>query len=195
MKSSSSYISEVFSTTELAKLKYIKLAFLYESSKFLVMFFLFSFLGYRNEYLISTAFLLTIRNFYGGIHLKHYISCFSFTLIFFISVMFLSESITFNHITQQWLIFAALIIAAIIGPITSSNRPSLSRRKKGFYNLCGSILLSFYFLLFVILKEFPYRNYCFWVITLQTSQLIVANFLQKGVLYESIKKKSLKSCM
>lgn len=60
MKTSGSYISEEFSKTELEKLKYIKLAFFYESSKFLVMFSLFSFLGYRNEYLISTAFLLSV---------------------------------------------------------------------------------------------------------------------------------------
>lgn len=195
MKFLSLYINESFSTTEIEKLKYLKLSFLYESSKFLVMLFLFSLLGYMNEYLASTAILLTIRNFYGGIHLKHYISCFSFTLFFFMCVVYFSETITLNHAIQQGIIFFALIVSAIIGPVTSTNRPSLPDRQKGIYNLCGTIFLFLYFLAFVLLKEFPYRNYCFWVITLQTLQLIVAKFLQKGVLYENIKKKSAKNRM
>lgn len=171
---------ENFSPREIELLRYFYLCFLYESSKFIIMFVFFSLFHLQIEFCIEVFVLLSIRSFYGGIHFEHYSSCFAFTLIFFGIGLLLSESAYLNNGSQICILFFCLIVSWTIKPITSKNRPKLSHRQEMRYHFLGMLLLFIYLLLFITLKTFPYKNICFWVIVLQTTQLVVARIFQKG---------------
>lgn len=169
-----------FSEFELAKLKYIYLCFLHEGSKFVLMLLIFSITKMQQEYLLALVVLLSIRNFSGGIHLKTYFGCLVFTFSFLLLTIIFSENIVFNYSMQNLILFFSILAMAAIGPITSSNRPALTQKQNIVYRSIGCTMLTFYFILFVAMKTFPYRNLCFWVIVFQILQLVVAKILKKG---------------
>ena len=57
---------------EKARIHYLFLCLFSEGSKFLIMYIIFHALHMTGEYLITLFVLLSVRNFSGGIHLKHY---------------------------------------------------------------------------------------------------------------------------
>lgn len=168
-----------FSTEEITLLHYFLLCFIYEISKFIIMFIFFSLFHIQGQFCAAVLVLLSIRNFYGGVHFNHYSTCFGFTFIFFATSLVLNEYIYFNNTIQVYIIMLCLIISYIISPITSTNRPKLSHKLENNFHLAGKIIISIYAILFITLKTFPCRNICFWVIVLQTLQLLAAQQIKK----------------
>lgn len=169
-----------FTTEEIAKLRYLYLVLIYETSKFIFMFIFFAYFQRYKEYCICILVLLSVRNFFGGLHFQSYISCFFFTFFFVSSGLVLSKTVVLPAEYQELILLLAILFCHKIGPITSSNRPELSEKQRKVYGTCGIIVLTGYLILFITLRTFPGRNICFWVIVLQTLQLIAAKFYRKG---------------
>lgn len=174
------HLETVFTPYEVELIHYFFLCIAYEGSKFIIMLFFFWTLHLQNEFLTEIFVLPTLRNFYGGIHFKHYLSCFAFTFSFIATGLLLAHYVFLNNATQIIMLLLALIISCIIKPIASSNRPPLSEKQETIYHICGIVILLLHVLCFIFCKTFPYRNVCFWVIVLHTLQLIVAKTLAKG---------------
>lgn len=174
------HLKTVFTTYEIELLRYVFLCIAYEGSKFIIMLFLFMTLHLQNEFLTEIFVLLTLRNFYGGLHFKHYISCFAFTFCFIATGLLLAHYVFLNKTAQMIMLLLALVTSCIIRPIASSSRPPLSKKQENIYQLCGISILLLHIIFFISCKTFPYRNICFWVIVLHTLQLIVAKTFMKG---------------
>lgn len=174
------HLKTVFTPYELKLLRYFYLCIAYEGSKFIIMLFFFWTLQLQNEFLTEIFVLLTLRNFYGGIHFKHYLSCFAFTFSFIATGLLLAHYFFLNNAAQIVILLLSLIISCIIKPVTSSNRPPLSEKQEAIYHICGISILLLHIAFFISCKTFPYRNICFWVIVLHTLQLIVAKTFTKG---------------
>jgi len=174
------HLKTVFTPYELELLRYFYLCIAYEGSKFIVMLFFFRTLHLQNEFLTEIFVLLTLRNFYGGIHFKHYLSCFAFTFGFIATGQLLAQYYYLSNVTQIIILLLAFIILCIIKPIASSNRPPLSEKQETIYHICGISILLLHIGFFISYKTFPYRNICFGVIVLHTLQLIVAKSFMKG---------------
>lgn len=173
------FLSENFSERELAIIRYLLLCLLYEGSKFICLFALFTSIGMQKEYLIAVVILLSIRNFLGGIHLNHYISCFLFTLIFMSISILLGRYLALEYILQNIILIVMIGISFICGPVTSTNHSALTPHLRNIYKSLGCFVLSGYFILFICKETFIYRNLCFWVIVLQTLQLTVAKYSER----------------
>lgn len=174
------HLETAFTPFEVDLIHYFSLCIAYEGSKFIIMLFCFWSLHLQNEFLTEIFVLLTLRNFYGGIHFKHYLSCFAFTFGFIATGLLLAHFIFINNVAQIIILLLTLVISCIIKPITSSNRPALSEKQQTIYHICGISVLLLHIICFILYKTFPYRNIYFWVIVLHTLQLIAAKSFKKG---------------
>ena len=82
MEAIKKHLKKTFTSYQLELLRYLYLCITYEGSKFLILLIFFSFFHLGVEFCMEVLFLLALRNFFGGLHFNHYISCFAFTLAF-----------------------------------------------------------------------------------------------------------------
>lgn len=174
------HIKNTFTPYEIAMLKYFYLCIVYDGSKFCILLIFFSFFHLFKDFCMCIVFLLSLRNFWGGLHFKHYMSCFAFTFAFTGAGIALSNLVVLDNRLEICLLIVTIAVSAVIAPVTSQSRPALSKKQSCIYHCCGLAVLLFYFVLFLVNPTFSYRNLCFWVILLQTLQLIAAKLLMKG---------------
>lgn len=172
-----------FTDVEMQKLSYTFYVFVYEISKFLILGIAFSLLGLWHEYVISLLALMPVRVFSGGIHFNHYYSCFLFTASFFV-VAVLMNAVSLPYPAQPAVMLLCAGVTYFIGPVTSKKRPPIQFGRYQAFRLVSTGLLLLWFLWFVFVRKFPYQNICFWILFLQTIQLICAKLARKGDIYE-----------
>lgn len=184
-KDISPYLSREFHFTELeiARIRYVVISFLSETSKLAFLFTAFSLMNRQKELLAAILVLLSIRNFTGGIHLSHYLSCLLFTFSFLLGAVGLSE-FCFPPLWIQILCLAAGIpVIAIIGPVSSDRRPAPSAKKSNIFRIIACMVLLVYILLLLNVRYLPFRNLIFWVSTLQILQLVAAKLIKERKKY------------
>ncbi|MCM1236397.1 MAG: accessory gene regulator B family protein [Ruminococcus flavefaciens] len=174
------HLKNTFTSYELELLRYLYLCIAYDGSKFLILLIFFNLFHLGREFCMGILFLLSLRNFFGGLHFNHYTSCFAFTFAFSSAGIALSHLVLLDKQLQTGLLLIIVLVSANIKPVVSANRPPLSVRQEKIYHACGMTVLLIYFVLFLTLQTFPYRNICFWVIILQTLQLVAAKLSTKG---------------
>ena len=166
-----------FTDYQIAQLKYLFLTIFSEISKFLIIGLFF--LDNIKLYICTILLFLILRSNNGGLHCKTYLSCFVVSLSYiFLSIRVLPLIPTFK-VLQMLTLLLCIIITYHIGPIVSSYRPipteSVCRRQK---NKLFMIIFIFLITLY-ILPENPYTTTGYWVIILNTCQLILAKLLKK----------------
>lgn len=180
-KDISPYLSREFHFTELeiARIRYVIISFISETSKLAVLFTVFSLMNRQKELLAAILVLLSIRNFTGGIHLSHYLSCLLFTFSFLLSAVGLAE-LCFPPLWIQVLSLAAgILIVGVIGPVSSDRRPAPSKKKGNIFRLIACMVLLVYILLLLNVRYLPFRNLIFWVSILQILQLVAAKLIKE----------------
>ncbi len=167
-----------YSDYEIALLRYFFEATFYDFSKLILMGIFFCYTGYLSEYLAAAITLILLRTSIGGLHFKTYLGCFVFTFAFFILGVIYLPLAEFDKLTILILLFFCIIVSNYIGPITSSYRKTpdgilIQKCKKD-----ASIFIFFYCLLVFIIPLNKYIITGFWVIILQTFQLMIAFILK-----------------
>ncbi len=175
------YIQEnmEYSDYEIAMLKYQLTAFSYDISKLVIMAILFFFLDLFPQYCIAVITLLLLRTTTGGLHFKTYIGCLLFTLCFFITAVSILPQFKIHQLTIIILLYICILIVNIIGPITSNYRPIPNGIliKKCKRNAGNFIFLYSLFTIIIPLNQYIITG--FWVIILQTLQLVFAYIHKK----------------
>lgn len=180
-KDISPYLSREFHFTELeiARIRYVIISFISETSKLAVLFTAFSLMNRQKELLAAILVLLSIRNFTGGIHLSHYLSCLLFTFSFLLGAVELAE-LCFPPLWIQILCLAAgILIVGVIGPVSSDRRPAPSKKKGNIFRIIACMVLLVYILLLLNVRYLPFRNLIFWVSILQILQLAAAKLIKE----------------
>lgn len=172
-----------FTDFEMQKMNYTISVISYEFSKFIILGIAFAVLGLFPEYAVLMLTLIPIRAFSGGIHFDHYYSCFLFTSLFFALPVLLS-GIVLPHPIQLAVLLVCAVITYFIGPVTSKKRPPIQYARYQVFRRISTGLLLVWFFIFAFVGAFPYENLCFWIIALQTIQLICAKIARKGDIYE-----------
>ncbi len=175
-----------FSDLEMQQMKYTLSVLNYELTKFILLGIVASIFGLFAEYAAAMLVLLPIRIFSGGIHFNHYSSCLLFTGLFF-AVPILLRDVAVPYGVQLFALLVCLFITYLTGPVTAEKRRPITYEKYCRFRLISSGLVLMWFLIFAIVKVFPYQNICFWMITLQSIQLLCAKFARKGEIYEKVK--------
>lgn len=180
-KDISPYLSREFHFTELeiARIRYVIISFISETSKLAVLFTAFSLMNRQKELLAAILVLLSIRNFTGGIHLSHYLYCLLFTFSFLLGAVGLAE-LCFPPLWIQILCLAAgILIVGVIGPVSSDRRPAPSKKKGNIFRIIACMVLLVYILLLLNVRYLPFRNLIFWVSILQILQLAAAKLIKE----------------
>lgn len=180
-KDISPYLSREFHFTELeiARIRYVIISFISETSKLAVLFTAFSLMNRQKELLAAILVLLSIRNFTGGIHLSHYLSCLLFTFSFLLCAVGLAE-LCFPSLWIQILCLAVgILIVGVIGPVSSDRRPAPSKKKGNIFRIIACMVLLVYILLLLNVRYLPFRNLIFWVSILQILQLAAAKLIKE----------------
>ena len=170
---------------EIKLLKYYILCFFYEISKFLVMLAIFTYLHLTIDYLVVIIALCALRHNIGGIHFKHYWSCFIFSLFFITSIIICSKLIIVYDIVQNITVILCILSTFYIGPIQSEARPPLNKKHFVQYRNTACLILVLFLILVISLKSFTYKNLIYWVIVFQTLQLIAAKIRERRKKYET----------
>lgn len=166
---------------EIAQIKYVVQIVLSESSKLLFLVLFFGIIGKSLEFLITLAVLFPLRITCGGIHCKHYWSCFLTTFLFIVLCIVLPQWGYPATTSALTILFICMLLHYRYAPVTSIFRPILTHKK-----IYESKLKSFCYILIdssiIFLVEMnPYAGIIFWTIVLQTAQLIIAYYLRKDV--------------
>lgn len=164
-----------FSDHEIGVLKYGIEIILGELSKCLIMLIYFYAVHKTPEYLAALILLLLLRSNMGGLHMKHYWSCFLLTFIFMnAAVIILPFLVTLSKSEICLILLLCIVIGLQIGPVHAKfirTPNSLLIRKA---RIQTSYILILYLSAVVILPVSKYVVIGFWIIVLQTFQLIIA---------------------
>lgn len=168
-----------YTNYECKKIKYVSLTILSEISKVLLLFIFFYSLERIQEFVVSTIVLLSVRIFTGGLHLKHYYSCFFVSLLlFFLGICILPELIAPSALVMSAVLILCIVLIYWIKPVPSSYRPVASNECQKRNSLIAATSILIYTYLIFLLPPSS-SLYCgFWIIVLQTLQLGLAKIIK-----------------
>ena len=174
-------VSYHFTDLEMKRLKYTLKAVSSELVKTLLLALLFYQLGYFKEFFVGIIFLVTIRCNCGGLHMEHFTTCLLFTLVFMsLAVIILPTYVSISYVLKIFALVVCIAVTFIIGPIASKKRPPAPPEMlRRFRNITIGLLVMDSIII-LLLKTNPYADICFWIIVLQTIQLVGAKLAQKG---------------
>lgn len=169
----------------MAQLEYLFKTIFSEFSKFFVIGLFF--LDNIPLYLFSALLVSVLRITGGGIHFRHYASCFAMSLTFFLMALRILPHIVLPLPFNLLSIAICAILCFKYGPVQSSFRVALSKKA-----LCFSKLLSLGIILslFFYTNISPYSIYSitgYWIIILHTLQLLAAKHRKEKAKHEQEK--------
>ncbi|MCI8894340.1 MAG: accessory gene regulator B family protein [Lachnospiraceae bacterium] len=159
--------------------KYLFQCILSEGSKILIFSILFFTWGLFPEFLTALILLILLRTNGGGIHCKHYSSCFllSFSMLF--GNIQLAHQVILPAPVMIALSLACMVPGYRMVPVPSTNRPEPSRTvvlKSKRNTLLILLALS------ILICRFPDQLFIrigFWAIMLHITQLFIAEMLRR----------------
>ena len=139
----------------------------------------FSYIHYFPQYLVAIAVLLTLRTCTGGLHFNHYFSCFLVSLGIIFAGVCVLPLIPVARPLYFILLLGCIIVNYFLAPIVSSYRPVPNgvqikkSKRQAFY------IITVYALIMFIVPTNRYTIAGFWIILLQSVQLIAAKLIKK----------------
>jgi len=171
-----------FNNYQIAQLKFFLLTLISEFSKTIIIgaFFI-------NQYCLFIWCLLIfqlMRTSTGGIHCKKYISCLGVSFFFFLLCIRLLPNIHITKTVQLILLFVCIYISYNIGPVVSSLHLELSH--KSIYNSKNKLAITIlcYSILVYIMPQYCFISVGFWVIILNTIQLVISKLRKEVNIHE-----------
>lgn len=160
---------------QIQQIQYFLLSLASETSKFLILLIFFKHISKTLEMLISTIALLSVRLFMGGIHFKHYLPCLLFTFgIFYTGICIFPFYVHLNVAAVLTILNLCILLNYLTGPVLSSYRTPLTKAQKRSSSTKASTSILLYIIIIFIFQENNYLYTGFWIIVLQTLQLITA---------------------
>lgn len=149
---------------------------LYDVSKLILFLFIFSMLHMLPEFLLTFVIQFPLRTISGGLHFRHYWSCFTFSLVYLFLIITLFRKILIPFEIGIVLLLLCIIIIYQIGQVRSPSRPSLSdiellRRKRAVLIAAGCETLTA-----VLVYQTDFAPIIYWSIILHTLQLIIGKW-------------------
>lgn len=158
---------------------YLLKCFLSEASKILIMAVIFNYFQLLNEFWAALIFLMLLRTNGGGIHCKHYISCFCLSFIVMGSSILTAKYIPIPTIAALLILIVCAFAGYMSAPIVSDNRPAPSDKLIIRSKRITFVLILMIAILRCICPSNPYVDIGVWTAIIHISQLLLAKFLQR----------------
>ncbi len=166
-----------FTDYQMAQLRFFFLTMFSELSKlFLIGLCFIDVLGL---FIWANLVFQLLRSFCGGLHCKTYLSCFFVSLGYMILAIRILPLIPMTKVVQMIVLLICIIITYHIGPLTSVFHPVLSESVSRHLKNKSFFIIFLYFIILYILPSNPYIVTGYWVIILNTCQLILAKIQKK----------------
>lgn len=166
-----------FSKYQIAQLRFFFLSAFSEISK-LLMIGLF-FLDDLPLFFWTIVLFQVFRSSCGGLHLKTYWSCFFVSLAYMVTVIRILPLIPVGILFQTVTLLLCIVISYKIGPLTSVLHPVLSDSVNKRLKNRVFVFIVIYLIILYMIPQNPYLIVGYWVIILNTLQLIVAKIQKK----------------
>lgn len=157
-------------------LQFSFIGIIYDSTKFLMLFIFFACIEQVPAYIFCSLLLILLRSNQGGLHLKHYTSCFVLSFFYLFSAIAIFPDI-FTDIPQSVgliILFICMLINYSAGPQKNKKiysylkDPSAVKKSK----LNSFIICILYMLTYFIFSDIPLFQQGFWIIVLHTIQIV-----------------------
>lgn len=166
-----------FSDYQIAQLRFFFLSAFSEISK-LLMISLF-FLDDLPLFFWTIALFQVFRSSCGGLHCKTYWSCFLVSLAYMFTAIRILPLIPVSTLFQMVTLLLCIIITHRIGPLISVLHPVLSESVNRRLKNRVLVLIFIYLVILYMIPQNPYLIVGYWVIILNTLQLVVAKLQKK----------------
>ena len=164
---------------EAALRKYVWQCLFMEGSKIIMFFAIFGYLGLVKEYAVSLLALMMLRCYSGGIHCKHYLSCFMVSLLVLAGNVYMGIHYPISRLYSIAILLVCAVMGYWLSPIVSENRPepeeALVRKSK--VHTLGVILI--FCLVICICPPNVYLTIVMWTTIIHILQLLIAKFMQR----------------
>lgn len=175
------YLQASFGYTDyqIEQIRYTVVSLLSEISKLFIMGIFFVMTHHLPQYLTAILVLLILRTCTGGLHFKHYSSCLLVSfLIFYLGICQL-PSLLLPKPAYFVLLLVCVMIHYLFAPVVSSYRPipngiQVKKSKRQAF----AIITVYALIMFIV----PFNQYTitgFWIILLQSLQLIAAKIQKR----------------
>lgn len=168
-----------FTDFQMGQLRYTLECIFYEVSKFLLMGAYFAFIHKFTIYVFAIGVLLLLRTCTGGLHFKHYTTCFLFTFFFMFCGINLLPLIPISKSYMLILLLFCLIANNYCAPVVSSYRPTPNGVKIRKSKIQACTIITIYTLLIYVCPSNLFCTVGFWITMLQSTQLIVAKIIKE----------------
>lgn len=159
--------------------KYLFQCIASEGSKIILFSIIFFRFGLLKEFLVTLLLLILLRTNGGGLHFKHYISCFVVSFLVLSGSILFGIKFPFSNLTSVIILVACTILGYWGVPIVSSNRPPANEKliKKSKRNTV--LILFVYLILICIVPANQYTNIGVWIVVIHICQLLLAKILRR----------------
>ena len=168
-----------FTDFQIAQLDFLRKTVLSETSKLLIMGFLFR--SQLDVYCISVLALCLLRTSVGGLHCKTYLRCLVSSATYMAVCLVLLPPVVVALPIKASLLLICAATNYIIGPVTSDVHLPLKPEQIQKGRTYATVLILIFLIIQCIIPENIYVIPIFWIIMIHTLQLIAAKIRKKGV--------------
>ncbi|SHI07075.1 accessory gene regulator B family protein [Clostridium grantii] len=144
-------VNHFYRETEIEQMIYSLTALLNNFTKLILLLVIFLFLGNLKEFIFAFILSTVLRVISGGFHLKHYWTCFLFSLFYYISLLELYY-LQVSNITMLLLVIIFSIILICLTPIACKQREAIRKTDKKICKLLALCLVLLYYYIYTLKK-------------------------------------------
>lgn len=163
-----------FSNYEIAQMRYFISSILSEISKMLIIGGFFFITDMFRLFILAALTLCCLRICTGGLHFKHYLSCLTVSFAIFFTDIYILNQVSFTKPVQLLLLCICIFTNYFCAPVVSVFRPIPDKMRVQRSKKRAVTIISFYCFLVFILPASSYVNVGFWMIMLQSIELLAA---------------------
>lgn len=160
-------------------LKYYLECIFSEGSKIILFLIIFWLLGFIEEFLVALFMLMLVRTNGGGLHFKHYLSCFLVSFLVLYASIMIPKYLHFSTLCSAVILLLCSLISRQLVPIVSDSRPEPTKELISICRKKTTLIILAYILLICICPNHPYTDIGVWTIIIHTIQLVLAKFKKR----------------
>ncbi|QIB68484.1 accessory gene regulator B family protein [Aminipila butyrica] len=162
------------------KIRYALAVLRNELVKTLLLTGIFALSGQLGPFLLVMFLILPIRLSTGGIHFKDNISCFVFSLGYFLAAICLLPLLALP-IQVYWILLGCGILVSGLCPLAPSERRPIKSRKKYLQNKYFSLVYLFFFavLLLVVIRDEVLVAMNVWALILHSVEMLFLKWYKR----------------
>ena len=174
------YISSCGETNDFnrERIEYALKILLNEGEKIFGILVFFICMGLAKAFALSFVVLMSMRIFIGGIHFTTRLKCFSFTTLFFMIVIHMSEYFVLCKVVGVVVGCVAFVNIILFAPLKSKHRILVTEGRRIHLRKCALVALVIWLIFYSALEDNE-ANLIMWTVVMQQTELLYGAYLER----------------